>query len=70
MMREAFLLILSIASLAAADRTLHSVTTSSQNTNVSIAFNAAGGKGSAPIALNDSRIVPTGGPEQVSCAFQ
>ena len=56
--------------LAASERTLFSVTTTSQNTNVSISFNAAGGKGSADIPLNDSRVLPaaTGVPEQVSPA--
>jgi hypothetical protein len=65
-MRSVFLLQVLCLTLAASERTLTSVTTSSQNTNVSISFVPAGGKGSAPLPLNDSRIAPTGGAEQVN----
>lgn len=57
--------LLALSGFAAADRTLSSVTTSAQTSNVSISFAPAGGKGSAPIDLSDPRLVPTGGAEQV-----
>lgn len=68
-MRSVFLLQVLCLTLAASERTLTSVTTSSQNTNVSISFVPAGGKGSAPLPLNDSRIAPTGGAEQVHLTY-
>lgn len=60
------LVLLAVANLAICDRSLTSVTTSAQATNVSIPWAPLGGKGSPPLPLNDSRIVGTGGAEQVS----
>ena len=70
MMLRLIAAVLACASLTVAERSLSAVTTSSQNANVSISFVPAGGKGSAPLPLNDSRIVPTGGAEQVGTPLE
>ena len=56
MIRVASIALLCFARFAFADRELLSVTTSSQNTNVSILWDPVRGKGSPDIPLNDSNV--------------
>ena len=57
--------ILCLATLAAADRNLQSVTTSAQTSQVSILWAAVNGTGSEDIPMTDPRLTATNGPEQV-----